>query len=212
MFDPLCKKKEGNKMTKELKYYIMLDEGGKSVSPGYREDGDVPEDIKSNGFLATKAEFEKLLNGYLRDPMTGEFKEIPPYVPTLDELKTAKLAEIDMWTAEKITGGFISSCSGEPVRYDSDKDTQLTMQGIALNVGSEQFAQKYPTGCPVRGYVDGADTKTVLFLTAEQVLEWCADLSMHIGACKQAGWLKQADVNAATTKDELDSIDLEAAK
>jgi hypothetical protein len=199
-------------MTKELKYYIMLDEGGKSVSPGYREDGDVPEDIKSNGFLATKAEFEKLLNGYLRDPMTGEFKEIPPYVPTLDELKTAKLAEIDMWTAEKITGGFISSCSGEPVRYDSDKDTQLTMQGIALNVGSEQFAQKYPTGCPVRGYVDGADTKTVLFLTAEQVLEWCADLSMHIGACKQAGWLKQADVNAATTKDELDSIDLEAAK
>ena len=199
-------------MTKELKYYIMLDEGGKSVSPGYREDGDVPEDIKSNGFLATRAEFEKLLNGYLRDPMTGEFKEIPPYVPTLDELKTAKLAEIDMWTAEKITGGFISSCSGEPVRYDSDKDTQLTMQGIALNVGSEQFAQKYPTGCPVRGYVDGADTKTVLFLTAEQVLEWCADLSMHIGACKQAGWLKQADVNAATTKDELDSIDLEAAK
>lgn len=196
----------------EFKYYIMLDEGGKSVSPGYREDGDVPEDIKSNGFLATKAEFEKLLNGYLRDPMTGEFKEIPPYVPTLDELKTAKLAEIDMWTAEKITGGFISSCSGEPVRYDSDKDTQLTMQGIALNVGSEQFAQKYPTGCPVRGYVDGADTKTVLFLTAEQVLEWCADLSMHIGACKQAGWLKQADVNAATTKDELDSIDLEAAK
>ena len=199
-------------MTKELKYYIMLDEGGKSVSPGYREDGDVPEDIKSNGFLATKAEFEKLLNGYLRDPMTAEFKEISPYVPTLDELKTAKLAEIDMWTAEKITGGFISSCSGEPVRYDSDKDTQLTMQGIALNVGSEQFAQKYPTGCPVRGYVDGADTKTVLFLTAEQVLEWCADLSMHIGACKQAGWLKQADVNAATTKDELDSIDLEAAK
>lgn len=198
-------------MTKELKYYIMLDEGGKSVSPGYREDGDVPEDIKSNGFLATKAEFEKLLNGYLRDPMTGEFKEIPPYVPTLDELKTAKLAEIDMWTAEKITGGFISSCSGEPVRYDSDKDTQLTMQGIALNVGSEQFAQKYPTGCPVRGYVDGADTKTVLFLTAEQVLEWCADLSMHIGACKQAGWLKQADVNAATTKDELDSIDLEVS-
>lgn len=132
--------------------------------------------------------------------------------PTLDELKTAKLAEIDAWTADKITGGFTSSCSGEPVRYDSDKDTQLTMQGIALNAGSEQFAAEYPQGCPVRGYVDGADTKTVLFLTAEQVLEWCADLSMHIGACKQAGWLKQAEVNAATTKDELDSIDVEVSK
>lgn len=132
--------------------------------------------------------------------------------PTFEKLKSVKLGQVNAWTEDKITGGFISSCSGEPVRYDSDKDTQLTMQGIALNVGSEQFAQKYPTGCPVRGYVDGADTKTVLFLTAEQVLEWCADLSMHIGACKQAGWLKQADVNAATTKDELDSIDLEAAK
>lgn len=147
---------------------------------------------------------------------TWELEKMPDPEPepelTLEELKAQKLKLVDAWTADKITGGFISSCSGEPVRYDSDKDTQLTMQGIALNVGSEQFAQKYPTGCPVRGYVDGADTKTVLFLTAEQVLEWCADLSMHIGACKQAGWLKQADVNAATTKDELDSIDLEAAK
>lgn len=193
-------------MTKELKYYIMLDDEGKRISPGYRSDGNVPEDIKSNGFLATKAEFEKLLNGYLRDPITGEFKEIPPYVPTLDELKTAKLAEIDTWTAEKITGGFTSSCSGEPVQYDSDKDTQLTMQGIALNVGSEQFAQKYPTGCPVRGYAAGQDAKSVFMLTPEQVMLWQADLSTHIGTCKQAGWAKQALVEAAVTKEELDAI------
>ena len=193
-------------MTKEFKYYIMLDEGGRRVSPGYREDSNVPEDIKANGFLATKAEFEKLLNGYLRDPMTGEFKEIPPYVPTLDELKTAKLAEIDMWTGEKITGGFISSCSGEPVRYDSDKDTQLTMQGIALNVGSEQFAQQYPDGCPVRGYAAGKTVKSVYLLTPEQVLRWQADLSTHIGGCKQAGWAKQALVAAAVSKEDLEAI------
>lgn len=199
-------------MVKELKYYVLLDADGKRISPGYREDSNVPEDIKANGFLATKAEFEKLLNGYLRDPMTGEFKEIPPYVPTLDELKTAKLADIDRWTAEKITGGFTSSCSGEPVRYDSDKDTQLTMQGIALNVSGEQFAQQYPAGCPVRGYAVGQDVKSVFMLTPEQVMLWQADLSTHIGTCKQAGWLKQAEVNAATTKDELGSIDVEVAK
>lgn len=193
---------------KELKYYVLLDADGKRISPGYRSDGDVPGDIKKNGFLATKAEFEKLLNGYLRDPMTGEFKEIPPYVPTLDELKTAKLAEIDMWTAEKITGGFISSCSGEPVRYDSDKDTQLTMQGIALNVGSEQFAQQYPDGCPVRGYAAGQTVKSVYLLTPEQVYSWCADLSTHIGGCKQAGWAKQAEVQAAPSKEDLEKITL----
>ena len=196
-------------MTKELKYYIMLDEEGKRISPGYREDSNVPEDIKSNGFLATKAEFEKLLNGYLRDPITGKFEEIPPYEPTLDELKTAKLADIDRWTAEKITGGFTSSCSGDPVRFDSDKDTQLTMQGIALNVGSELFKQKYPAGCPVRGYADGAETKSVHMVSAEQVLNWCADLSAHIGACKQAGWEKQALVETAESKEALEAIILD---
>lgn len=196
-------------MTKEFKYYIMLDEGGRRVSPGYREDSNVPEDIKANGFLATKAEFEKLLNGYLRDPMTGEFKEIPPYVPTLDELKTAKLAEIDMWTAEKITGGFISQCTGSPVRYDSDKDTQLTMQGIALNVSTERFANEYPLGCPVRGYKEGETEKTIQYLNATQVYTWCADLSSHIGACKQQGWIKQAQVEAALSKEDLDAIILD---
>lgn len=128
---------------------------------------------------------------------------------TLDELKVDKLAEIDAWTAAKITGGFVSNASGEAVTYDSDKDTQLTMQGIALNVNTELFAEKYPTGCPVRGYAQGAEEKTIYMLSAEQVMNWCAGLSMHIGTCKQAGWAKQAEVQAATTKEELDAISLE---
>lgn len=144
----------------------------------------------------------------------GEYYEcvaIP--APSLDELKAQKLAAIDQWTAAKITGGFTSSASGEPVKYDSDKDTQLTMQGIALNVHTAQFAEKYPDGCPVRGYeifegVAMAGEKTIFMLTAEQVLAWCADLSIHIGNCKQEGWAKQALVNSATTKEELDLIKL----
>lgn len=198
-------------MTKELKYYIMLDAGGKSVSPGYREDGDVPEDIKSNGFLATKAEFEKLLNGYLRDPMTGEFKEIPPYVPTLDELKTVKLAEIDMWTAEKITGGFTSRCTGSPVRYDSDRDTQNTVSSDlnTIYLSPEKFKENFPNGYPMRGYPESANIKQVYFLTKEQLLQWNVDLGLHRGTCKQDGWKKQAEVNTAKSKEELDAIILD---
>lgn len=129
--------------------------------------------------------------------------------PTLDELKVAKLAEIDAWTANKIISGFTSSCSGEEVTYDSDKDTQLTMQGIALNVNSELFAEKYPTGCPVRGYAQGSDTKQIYKLSPEQVMLWQADLSIHIGTCKQEGWAKQAEVEKAQSKEELDAIILE---
>lgn len=122
--------------------------------------------------------------------------------------KKLKLKEIDEWTASKITGGFVSEASGEKVTYDSDVDTQLTMQGIALNVNSEQFAEKYPTGCPVRGVADGQNSKSVFWLNPSQVMKWMADLSMHIGGCKQEGWKKQAEVEACKTVFELDNIEL----
>lgn len=129
--------------------------------------------------------------------------------PALAELKADKLAEVNAWTAAKITGGFVSNASGAPVTYDSDKDTQLTMQGIALNVNTELFAEKYPTGCPVRGYPEGSDTKQIFMLTPEQVMRWQADLSMHIGTCKQQGWEKQAEVAAAESKEDLEAIVLD---
>ena len=142
--------------------------------------------------------------GYTAYMVNGEW--VLKADPTLDELKAVKLAEISEWTEAQITGGFKSSCTGAEVTYDSDKETQLTMQGIALNVNTELFADNYPTGCPVRGYAAGSETKTVFMMTPEQVLRWCADLSMHIGNCKQQGWAKQAEVQAATTKEELDAI------
>lgn len=152
--------------------------------------------------------------GYAVDYGSG--LETPNFIPppkilpqTLEEAKTAKLAEIDAWTAAKITGGFVSSATGEAVTYDSDKDTQLTMQGIALNVKTELFAEKYPDGCPVRGYPAGSETKQIYMLTPAQVMQWQADLSIHIGTCKQNGWAKQAEVQAATTKEELDAIVLD---
>lgn len=128
---------------------------------------------------------------------------------TFDELKAIKLSEVDAWTERKIAGCFISECTGEIVRYDSDKDTQLTMQGIALNVSTERFKNEYPDGCPVRGYKDGETVKTIQYLNASQVYTWCADLSSHVGACKQQGWSKQAEVAAALSKEELDAIILD---
>lgn len=139
----------------------------------------------------------------------GEYYEVVEIsAQTFDELKTIKLTQIDEWTSAKITGGFTSSASGETVTYDSDKDTQLTMQGIALNVNTEQFAKKYPTGCPVRGYKDGETEKTIQYLSASQVLQWLADLSIHIGDCKQEGWKKQSEAEACKTVFELNNIEL----
>lgn len=134
-----------------------------------------------------------------------EVREAPS--PSLEDLESLKLQEVDQWTSAKITGGFLSSCTGTPIRYDSDRDTQLTMQGIALNVNS--IPQYYPQGIPVRGYEQGNDFKTVQLLNGQQLMQWMADLSLHIGKCKQEGWAKQEEVKTALSVSTLNSIKLE---
>lgn len=188
-------------------YYIgvlILDDTDKSPSgrwniPAYCSEQKPPEN--KDGF---KIKFTD--EGWIYEEIS---KEPEPPEPTFEELKAAKMAEVDVWTESKITGGFISECTGNPVRYDSDKDTQLTMQGIALNVNTERFANEYPLGCPVRGYKEGETEKTIQYLNAAQVYAWCADLSSHIGAYKQQGWIKQAQVEAALSKEDLDAIILD---
>lgn len=150
--------------------------------------------------------------GYILEYVEGgglRFVPPPNEEYTFEEEQARMLEKVDVWTESKITGGFISECTGNPVRYDSDKDTQLTMQGIALNVSTERFANEYPLGCPVRGYKEGETEKTIQYLNAAQVYTWCADLSSHIGACKQQGWIKQAQVEAALSKEDLDAITLD---
>lgn len=132
----------------------------------------------------------------------GQYTDVEP----LEYAKQRKLSEVSRWTASNITGGFVSSASGESVRYDSDKETQLTMQGIALNVETPLFAKKYPNGCPVRGIAESKNSKEVFWLKPSQVMQWMADLSMHIGRCKQAGWAKQEEVEACKTTEELEAI------
>ena len=148
----------------------------------------------------------------------------PEVIPEEDIFEAAKqemLAKVDSWTARQIVGGFDSEITGFKVRYDSDKDTQLTMQGIALNVNSERFANEYPDGCPVRGYrwVDVEENgevvskpskvKEIFMFSPEQVMSWQADLSVHIGTCKQYGWYYQNAVEQCTTIEELEAIVLQ---
>ncbi|WP_337581431.1 hypothetical protein [Phascolarctobacterium faecium] len=132
-------------------------------------------------------------------------------LPTLDELKDIKLSEVDAWTAYKITGGFISQCTGNPVRYDSDRDTQNTVSSDlnTIYLSPEKFNENFPNGYPMRGYPENTNIKQVYFLTKEQLLQWNVDLGLHRGTCKQNGWIKQAEVNAAQSKEELDAIILD---
>lgn len=199
-----------------MTYLIKFDENGRRSDTYVAEEKtqeQVTELLEKGFVLITEKDYQLLIGNvdgkeYIRNA-DGTYSEYELPEPTLEELKAIKLSEVDTWTESKITGGFISECTGEIVRYDSDKDTQLTMQGIALNVSTERFKNEYPDGCPVRGYKDGETVKTIQYLNASQVYTWCADLSSHVGACKQQGWSKQAEVAAASSKEELDAITLD---
>lgn len=126
--------------------------------------------------------------------------ELP--APDLDAVKQSKLNKIKSWTAAAITSGFISA----GVRYDSDMDTQVTMQGICLAVDTQRFVEEYPQGCPVRGYDEGSEEKMIHFLDAAGVKQFCADLAAHIGNCKKRGWQLQQAVEAAATVEDVEKI------
>lgn len=131
----------------------------------------------------------------------------------LAEAKARKLEEVNAWTENKIIGGFVSTCTGTNVTYDSDVNTQLTVSSDlnTIYLNPDAFAINFPTGYPMRGYPDGTDTtdktnKVIYNLTKEQLLQLNVDLGLHRGNCKQNGWIKQAEVNAATTVDAVDAV------
>ena len=201
---------------KRVNQYLILPENGQRKDTKLAVEYDeskIAEYLKQGYVIVNQADFNKLIGNadgeyLIADDGTVYPKPAPTDAELLPAAKQQKLAEVSQWTAANITGGFISSASGEPVRYDSDLETQITMQGIALNVNTEQFAEKYPAGCPVRGVADGQNSKSVFWLNPSQVMKWMADLSIHIGTCKQEGWAKQAEVNACKTIFELNNIEL----
>lgn len=209
-----------------MEYLIKFDENGRRGET-YVADEKTQEEkqqLLDSGYeIISEADYQLLIGNvdgkeYVRtydEAGNAKYIEYVPPAPALDELKAAKLAEVNTWTAAKITGGFVSACTGEPVTYDSDVETQLTVSSDTntIALAPEEFAKHFPAGYPMRGYPAGVDTsnpanKQVYYLTASQLTQWNVDFGLHRGACKQAGWAKQAEVEAAQTVEELQAINL----
>ena len=195
----------------------IYDEEGKII--GY---DDVVNDYIRNNYLCTDEEIVQLVDGTFAfaDEVNLEEEAKRKAEKEFTEAKQAKLTEVDTWTASKITGGFVSTCyNGKNILYDTDTETQLTMTKARANCEGERFAQAFPNGMGVRGYAqtgtdaDGtmvfANTKTVYNFLPEHIIAWDEDFSLHLAKCKYEGWIMQAEVNNATTKEELESIVLE---
>lgn len=126
--------------------------------------------------------------------------------PPLEELKAKKRIELDALTGQKITGGFYMQVNDINTKFDSDIETQITMQGIAINANTDDFKIKYPDGAPVRGIPEGKIEKEILMLDGPTIIKFCANLSEHIGLCKQHGWELQQAVDLAENEEMLNNI------
>lgn len=127
-------------------------------------------------------------------------------IASLEELKAEKRIELDALTGQKITGGFYMQVNDINVKFDSDIETQITMQGIAINANTDDFKIKYPDGAPVRGIPEGKTEKEILMLDGPTIIKFCANLSEHIGLCKQHGWELQQAVDLAENEEMLNNI------
>ena len=124
------------------------------------------------------------------------WREYQEPAPTAEEIRAAALAKIDANTRAAIIGGFISSASGSPHRYDSDENDQKNLTLMQTVSHSPRFAAHpvYQGRIPIRAVPEGQAEKTTLYLTTEQMDLLVEDLALHIGACKMAGWAAQAEV------------------
>lgn len=157
--------------------------------------------------------FSKMYN----TPLTYEEYIPPEDQPTIDQLRQAKLDELNKAAANAYISGFSSAASGTSLWYDSDADTQNVINRqflIALSsptvYSSTHFFVGVPVGVtPVRARPQSTDSdsaKTIQLLGASQMVQLGNDLATAWAGVKDTLWSLQAKVYAAMTLADLDAI------
>lgn len=150
-------------------------------------------------------------------PLTWAEYTAPRDEPSIDQLREAKLADLNKAAAATYVAGFYSSASGIKLWYDSDVDTQNVLNRqflIALSIpdvySSTVFFAGLPAGVtPVRARPHATDpdsAKTVQLINAGQMVKLGTDLAAAWAGVKATLWGLQAKVYAATTADVLAAI------
>ncbi len=167
----------------------------------------------------TEEEQYALVNDGVRRKSDNAIVHRPPIVVPLQGRINQLLSQIDNYTAEQITGGFIfevtSTIPNGPLglaKFDSAKEDQMTFSTMYAASKSPDFdtTEPYLGHIPMRGYpvIDSepSDVKQVYYLDAENMQKFNDALALHIGSCKMTGWSLQQQANAAT-KETIDEIE-----
>ena len=179
------------------KYYVLLDENGQRTSPTYLvTDTNIPDDVKQNGIVVDKLTQYALLNGYQLDAATGTLSLIPPYEPSLDEIKAQKTAtlkaERDAKEVEPIT------YNGSRFDYDDKARDRINAAIIALNMAGAEATLQWTTADNTNATVTAQDLRNII-----------AAVAMRSNTLHEQYRVAKEVVNAAETKEEVEAVTLE---
>ncbi|ASS76490.1 hypothetical protein CIG75_17010 [Tumebacillus algifaecis] len=116
----------------------------------------------------------------------------------LDQLKAAKIAQLNDFCNQAIIGGFVSTALGEEHQYGFDREDQANLTGrlagIAAGTAPTEFLWKTKDAGPLTHTVD-------------QFKQVCLDGDAHKEAQIAKFWTLKATVEVAQTIEELPSIE-----
>lgn len=165
--------------------------------------------------MITVEEQEALVNGGVRRKSDGAIVPRPPVIVPLETRVERLIAQINDYTAEQITGGFVSEVTSGSnpgtAKFDSSKEDQNTFSMCYAASLSPDFAtSEYHGFIPCRGYrvIDGGfePEKEVFYLDAANMQRLMDNLARHTGEAKLAGWELQSKAKAATAE-TIDAVE-----
>ena len=165
----------------------------------------------------TVEEQNALVNGGVRRKSDGMIVPRPPVIIPLQNRIDSLIGQINNYTAEQITGGFVSEVTSGPnpgtAKFDSTTNDQNTFSMMYAAAQSPDFeTSEYHGVIPVRGYraISGGfePEKEVFYLNTENMQRLMDNLALHIGQCKIVGWNLQAKASAATAE-TIDAVEAE---
>lgn len=186
-----------------MKYLIKFDESGKRGET-YVADEKTAEQVQTlidDGFELVSDEDYQLLIGnvdgkeYVRNA-DGNYSEYKPPEPTLEELKTVKIAELK--TARDTLEVEPIEYNGNLFDYDDKARDRINAAIIALDLMGEGASLSWTTANNTEAVVTASDLRNVIAAVAVRSNE------LHVKYRE----LKAA-AEAATSKEELDAITFE---
>lgn len=127
---------------------------------------------------------------------------------TTDQRKELLRLEMAAAAEQAYINGYASSAGGEKAIFDSTPNDQTTLLSMNASAQSPNFENDpdYQGKIPMRGIPEGQTNKKTYHMNAEQMQQLVDDWNRHVGAVKAKLWTVQAQIDAATTDEELDAI------